>query len=184
MIRKLGLAALAAGLLATPALAAETMTVETSKGCSFTIKLRPDLAPKHVAQITKLAQAGFYDGVVFHRVIGGFMAQTGDGQYGRVGGDVSGAGMGGSSEPDIPAEFSNEPYVRGTVGMARTQDPNSANSQFFVMFAEGSFLNGQYTVWGQVDEQGMACVDQLKKGDEGQNGLVANPDSMTKVTVK
>jgi cyclophilin family peptidyl-prolyl cis-trans isomerase len=170
MIRKLALAALAAGLLASPALAAEKITVETSKGCSFTISLRPDLAPKHVAQITKLAKAGFYDGVVFHRVIDGFMAQTGD---------PTGTGMGGSEEPDIEAEFTPEPFKRGTVGMARSQDPNSGNSQFFVMFAEGSFLNGQYTVWGQVDEQGMACVDQIAKGEPP-----ANPDKMTKVTVQ
>jgi peptidylprolyl isomerase len=170
MIRKLALAALAAGLLASPAIAAEKITVETSKGCSFTISLRPDLAPKHVAQITKLAKAGFYDGVVFHRVIDGFMAQTGD---------PTGTGMGGSDEPDIQAEFTPEPFKRGTVGMARSQDPNSGNSQFFVMFAEGSFLNGQYTVWGQVDEQGMACVDQIAKGEPP-----ANPDKMTKVTVQ
>jgi cyclophilin family peptidyl-prolyl cis-trans isomerase len=170
MIRKLALAALAAGLLASPAIAAEKITVETSKGCSFTISLRPDLAPKHVAQITKLAKAGFYDGVVFHRVIDGFMAQTGD---------PTGTGMGGSEEPDIQAEFTPEPFKRGTVGMARSQDPNSGNSQFFVMFAEGSFLNGQYTVWGQVDEQGMACVDQIAKGEPP-----ANPDKMTKVTVQ
>ncbi|HRX36652.1 MAG TPA: peptidylprolyl isomerase [Aestuariivirga sp.] len=184
MIKTLGLAALAAGLIASPALAASKLTVETSKGCSFDITLRPDLAPKHVAQITKLAKAGFYDGVVFHRVIEGFMAQTGDGQYGRVGGDTSRAGMGGSDEPDIPAEFTKEHYARGTVGMARTQDPNSANSQFFIMFDDGGFLDGQYTVWGQVDGAGMACVDQIKKGDQAQNGLVIDPDSMTKVTVK
>jgi peptidylprolyl isomerase len=170
MIRKLALAALTAGLLASPALAAEKITVETSKGCSFTIALRPDLAPKHVAQITKLAQSGFYDGVVFHRVIDGFMAQTGD---------PTGTGMGGSQEPDLPAEFTPEPYKRGTVGMARSQDPNSGNSQFFIMFADGDFLNGQYTVWGQVDEQGMACVDQIAKGEPP-----ANPDKMTKVTVQ
>ena len=184
MFKTLGLAAIAAGLIASPALAAGKLSIETSAGCSFDIAMRPDLAPKHVAQITKLAKAGFYDGVVFHRVIDGFMAQTGDGQYGRVGGDTSRAGMGGSNEPDIPAEFTNEHYARGTVGMARTQDPNSANSQFFIMFADGGFLDGQYTVWGTVDEQGMACVDQIKKGDEAQNGLVTNPDSMTKVTVK
>jgi peptidylprolyl isomerase len=154
----------------TPALAAESLKVETSKGCSFTIKLRADLAPKHVAQITKLAAAGFYDGIVFHRVIDGFMAQTGD---------PTGTGTGGSNEPDLPAEFSNEHYARGTVGMARTQDPNSANSQFFVMFAEGGFLDGQYTVWGQVDEEGMACVDKIEKGEPP-----ANPDKMTKVTVQ
>ena len=135
-----------------------------------TIKLRPDLAPNHVAHIKALARDGFYDGVVFHRVIEGFMAQ---------GGDPTGTGTGGSKEPDIAAEFTPEPYVRGTVGMARSQDPNSANSQFFVMFAEGSFLNGQYTVWGQVDEDGMKCVDQIEKGEPP-----ASPDKMTKVTVQ
>ena len=170
MIRKLALAALTAGLLASPALAAETIKVDTSKDCSFTITLRPDLAPKHVAQITKLAQAGFYDGIVFHRVIDGFMAQTGD---------PTGTGMGGSKEPDLPAEFTAEPFKRGTVGMARSSNPDSGNSQFFVMFADGDFLNGQYTVWGQVDEQGMACVDKIAKGEPP-----ANPDKMTKVTVQ
>ena len=170
MIRKLALAALAAGLFASPALAAETIKVETSKDCSFTITLRPDLAPKHVAQITKLAKSGFYDGVVFHRVIDGFMAQTGD---------PTGTGMGGSKEPDLAAEFTPEPYKRGTVGMARSQDPNSANSQFFIMFADGDFLNGQYTVWGQVDEKGMECVDKIAKGEPP-----SNPDKMTKVTVQ
>ncbi len=170
MIKKLALAALAAGLFASPALAAEKITVETSKGCSFTISLRPDLAPKHVAQITKLASSGFYDGIVFHRVIDGFMAQTGD---------PTGTGMGSSQEPDIPAEFTPEPFKRGTVGMARSQNPDSGNSQFFVMFADGDFLNGQYTVWGQVDEQGMACVDQIAKGEPP-----ATPDKMTKVTVQ
>jgi peptidylprolyl isomerase len=170
MIKTLGLAALAAGLLATPVLAAEKLTVETSKGCSFDIKLRPDLAPKHVAQITKLAAAGFYDGIIFHRVIDGFMAQTGD---------PTGTGMGGSQEPDLAAEFTNEHYARGTVGMARSQNPDSANSQFFVMFAEGGFLDGNYTVWGQVDEAGMACVDKIEKGEPPQN-----PDKMTKVTVQ
>jgi peptidylprolyl isomerase len=170
MIRKLGLAALAAGLLATPALAAEKLTVETSKGCSFDITLRPDLAPKHVEQITKLASAGFYDGIVFHRVIEGFMAQTGD---------PTGTGMGGSQEPDLAAEFTPEPFSRGTVGMARSSDPNSGNSQFFIMFAQGDFLNGQYTVWGKVDEAGMACVDRIARGEPP-----ATPDKMTKVTVQ
>jgi len=170
MIRKLALAALAAGLIATPALAADKLKVETSKGCSFEITLRPDLAPKHVAQITKLAKEGFYDGIVFHRVIDGFMAQTGD---------PTGTGMGGSKLPDIKAEFSQEPFKRGTVGMARSSDPDSANSQFFVMFAPGDFLNGQYTVWGQVDETGMACVDQIARGEPP-----ANPDKMVKVTVE
>ena len=170
MIKKLGLAALAAGMLAGPALAAEKLTVETSKGCSFDITLRPDLAPKHVKQITKLAKEGFYDGIVFHRVIDGFMAQTGD---------PTGTGMGGSNEPDIQAEFTAEHFARGTVGMARSQDPNSANSQFFIMFAEGGFLDSNYTVWGKVDEQGMACVDKIARGEPP-----AKPDKMIKVTVK
>jgi peptidylprolyl isomerase len=170
MIKKLGLAALAAGMLAGPALAAEKLIVETSKGCSFDITLRPDLAPKHVKQITKLAKEGFYDGIVFHRVIDGFMAQTGD---------PTGTGMGGSNEPDIQAEFTAEHFARGTVGMARSQDPNSANSQFFIMFAEGGFLDSNYTVWGKVDEQGMACVDKIARGEPP-----AKPDKMVKVTVK
>ena len=170
MIRKLALAVLAAGLLGTPALAADKLKVETSKGCSFDITLRPDLAPKHVAQITKLAKEGFYNGIIFHRVIDGFMAQTGD---------PTGTGMGGSKLPDIKAEFSQEPFKRGTVGMARSSDPDSANSQFFVMFAPGDFLNGQYTVWGQVDDAGMACVDKIERGEPP-----ANPDKMIKVTVE
>ena len=170
MIRKLALATLAAGLLASPALAAGKLNVETSKDCAFTVTLRSDLAPKHVAQVTKLAAAGFYDGIVFHRVIEGFMAQTGD---------PTGTGMGGSKEPDINAEFTAEHFARGTVGMARSQDPNSANSQFFVMFADGGFLDNQYTVWGQVDEAGMACVDKIERGEPP-----ANPDKMTKVTVQ
>ena len=170
MIRKIGLAALAILWLAAPAFAAEKLTIQTSKGCSFDIKLRPDLAPKHVAQITKLAKQGFYNGIVFHRVIDGFMAQTGD---------PTGTGIGGSKEPNIPAEFSPEHYARGTVGMARTDDPNSANSQFFIMFADGGFLDGKYTVWGQVDENGMACVDKIERGEPP-----ANPDKMVKVTVQ
>ncbi len=132
------------------------------------IELRPDLAPKHVARIKELARAHFYDGIVFHRVIAGFMAQTGD---------PTGTGRGGSDKPDLPAEFSNEPFVRGTIGMARTSDPNSANSQFFIMFAPGSFLNGQYTVWGQVVD-GMQYVDQLAKGEPP-----AHPDKIIKMQV-
>ena len=170
MFRKLALAAIAVGVLASPALAADKIKVETSKGCSFEIALRPDLAPAHVAQITKLAKSGFYDGIVFHRVIDGFMAQTGD---------PTGTGMGGSKEPDLKAEFTAEPFKRGTVGMARSSDPNSGNSQFFIMFADGDFLNGQYTVWGQVDETGMACVDKIERGEPP-----ANPDKMVKVTVE
>ncbi len=168
------IAAAALALAGNAALAASALKVDTSKNCSFTIKLRPDLAPKHVAQVTKLAGAGFYDGIVFHRVIDGFMAQTGD---------PTGTGGGGSKEPNLGAEFSKEHFKRGTVGMARTNDPNSANSQFFMMFADGGFLDGQYTVWGDVDEAGMKCVDQLKKGDP-QSGQVQGPDKMIKVTVQ
>ncbi len=128
------------------------MTLETG---DVHIKLRPDLAPQHVARIAKLADDGFYDGVVFHRVIDGFMAQ---------GGDPSGTGMGGSKEPNLPAEFSNAPHVRGVCSMARTMDPNSANSQFFICFDDARFLDGQYTVWGEVTE-GMEHVDALPKGE-------------------
>ena len=131
------------------------------------IEMRPDLAPKHVAQIKKLARAGKYDGLVFHRVIDGFMAQTGDPQ---------GTGRGGMGDL-LPAEFSKEPFVRGTVGMARTQDPNSAQSQFFIVFKDSPFLNGQYTVWGKVTS-GMEFVDKIKKGEPP-----ANPDKMIKVRV-
>ena len=169
-MKRFMIAGLALSAFAARSFAAETMTVETSKNCSFTIKLRADVAPAHVAQVTKLAAAGFYDGIVFHRVIPGFMAQTGD---------PTGTGMGGSKEPNIKAEFNKEHFGRGAVGMARSSDPDSANSQFFVMFADGGFLDGQYTVWGQVDEAGMACVDQINKGEPP-----ATPDKMTKVTVK
>jgi peptidylprolyl isomerase len=132
------------------------------------IQLRPDLAPKHVARIKELAREGFYDGIVFHRVIPGFMAQTGD---------PTGTGRGGSDKPDLPAEFSDQPFERGTVGMARTSDPNSANSQFFIMFAPAPHLNGQYTVWGQVVD-GMQYVDQLAKGEPP-----AHPDKIGKLQV-
>jgi len=169
-IRKWVLAGAALAALAAPAAAADSIKIDTSDNCSFTIKLRPDLAPKHVAQVSKLAAAGFYDGIVFHRVIDGFMAQTGD---------PTGTGTGGSNEPDLPAEFTKEHFARGTVGMARSADPNSANSQFFIMFADGGFLDGQYTVFGQVDADGMKCVDQIERGEP-----VANPDKMTKVTVQ
>jgi peptidylprolyl isomerase len=148
------------------------------------IALRPDLAPKHVEQIKALARNGAYDGVVFHRVIEGFMAQTGDVQFGNSAKnyDPAQAGMGGSDLPNIPAEFSKEAFVRGTVGMARAQDPNSANSQFFITFGDASFLNGQYTVVGTV-ESGMELVDKIKRGDEAQNGVVSDPDKMVKVKI-
>lgn len=145
------------------------------------IDLAADIAPKHVAQIVSLAKSGAYDNVVFHRVIDGFMAQTGDVQYGKAGGDTAMAGMGGSDLPNLPAEFSEVGFDRGIVGMARAQDPDSANSQFFIMFAPGEFLNGQYTVVGKVIS-GMEVVDAIKRGD-GANGEVTDPDVMAKVTV-
>ncbi|MCA3649685.1 MAG: peptidylprolyl isomerase [Methylobacterium sp.] len=132
-----------------------TLVIELKSG-RVVIALRPDLAPKHVERIKMLARKGFYDGIVFHRVLDGFMAQTGD---------PTGTGMGGSDLGNLPAEFSRtERYVRGTVGMARTQDPNSANSQFFIMFAEAPGLNGQYTIWGRVVE-GMEHVDRIRRVD-------------------
>jgi peptidylprolyl isomerase len=145
------------------------------------IDLAADIAPKHVDQIVSLATSGAYDNVVFHRVIDGFMAQTGDVQYGKAGGDTAMAGMGGSDLPNLPAEFSEVGFDRGIVGMARAQDPDSANSQFFIMFAPGEFLNGQYTVVGKVIS-GMEVVDAIKRGD-GANGEVTDPDVMAKVTV-
>ena len=142
-----------------------TMTLE---GGDVTIRLRPDLAPEHVARIAELANDGFYDGVVFHRVIPGFMAQ---------GGDPTGTGSGGSDKPDIKAEFSAEPHVRGTCSMARTSAPNSANSQFFICFDDARFLDKQYTVWGQV-ESGMEHVDALPKGEPPRS-----PGKIVKATV-
>ncbi len=140
-------------------MAAETLTFTldtgNGEGGDVVIKLRPDLAPKHVERITELANEGFYDGVVFHRVIPGFMAQ---------GGDPTGTGMSGSDRPDLKQEFSAEPHVRGTCSMARTNNPDSANSQFFICFDDAGFLDRQYTVWGQV-ESGMEHVDALPKGE-------------------
>ena len=132
------------------------------------IKLRPDLAPLHVARIKELAREGFYDGVPFHRVIEGFMAQ---------GGDPTGTGMGGSSKPNLPAEFSLEPHVRGICSMARSQNPNSANSQFFIVFDDARFLDRQYTVWGEVSE-GMEVVDGIKRGEP-----VDKPDRIARMRV-
>jgi len=137
------------------------------------IQLRPDLAPEHVARIKDLTGEGFYDGIVFHRVIPGFMAQTGD---------PTGTGTGGSAKGNLKAEFSREPHVRGTCSMARSSNPNSANSQFFICFDESPWLNGQYTVWGKVIE-GMEHVDAIKKGDAGDNGSVLNPDKIIKMTL-
>lgn len=164
--------------------AADTLVLKLKDG-DVAIQLRPDIAPKHVAQIEKLAKEGAYNGVAFHRVIPGFMAQTGDVKFGNVDKsyDASRVGTGGSDYPNIPAEFSKEPFVRGTVGMARSQSPNSANSQFFIMFDDGAFLNGQYTVVGKV-VSGMEAVDKIKKGSESDNGSVTNPDKILTATVK
>lgn len=137
------------------------------------IELAADLAPKHVERIVTLANEGFYDGIVFHRVIAGFMAQTGD---------PTGTGTGGSDLPDLQAEFSDAPFVRGTVGMARSSDPNSANSQFFIVLADSRHLDGQYTLIGRVIE-GMDLVDQIKLGDVQQNGLVEDPDHIVAMRV-
>jgi len=173
MIRLIAAAlALVAGLsfaqAQTPAQDPQNTVVLTTKDGRIVIRLRPDLAPKHVEQIKTLTKRKFYDGIVFHRVIDGFMAQTGD---------PLGTGTGGSDLPNIPAEFSTTPFKRGTVGMARSQSPNSANSQFFITFADASFLNGQYTVFGEV-VQGMDIVDKIKKGDKAANGTVTSPDKI------
>ncbi len=148
-------------------MADEKLTLTLDSG-DVVIKLRPDLAPGHVARITELAQEGFYDGVVFHRVIDGFMAQ---------GGDPTGTGMGGSDKPNLPAEFNTLSHQRGVCSMARSQNPNSANSQFFICFDDASFLDRQYTAWGEV-ESGMEHVDALPKGEPP-----ANPGKIVKATV-
>jgi peptidylprolyl isomerase len=171
------LAVLAALVCAAPALAqlvpagpdkSNTIVIDTTKG-RIVIKLRPDLAPHHVERIKQLARDGYYNNVPFHRVIEGFMAQTGDGKNFN--------GTGGSKYPDLNAEFTNTPFKRGTVGMARASSPDSANSQFFIMYADGSFLNGKYTVVGDV-VSGMDVVDKLKRGEP-----VVDPDKMLKVQV-
>src|ERR1017187_1668561 len=167
------LAIVVALVCAAPAIAQvsdpqNTVQLDTTKG-RIVIKLRNDIAPKHAERIKQLARDGFYNNVPFHRVIAGFMAQTGDGQ--------NGDGTGGSKYPQLKAEFSNVPYTRGVVGMARTSDPNSANSQFFIMFAENSGLNGQYTVIGQV-MSGMDVVDKIKKGEPP-----TDPDKILKMQV-
>jgi cyclophilin family peptidyl-prolyl cis-trans isomerase len=154
----------------------------TAKG-TITLDLLADKAPNHVARLVELAKAGAYDGVVFHRVIDGFMAQTGDVEHGKH--DVAStnmAGMGGSDLPDLEAEFNDVSFQAGTVGMARAQDPNSANSQFFIDLAPATFLDGQYTVVGQLVE-GWDVLNQIKKGDANANGAVEEPDYMAKVTI-
>jgi peptidylprolyl isomerase len=189
MLKKLAAFAIVVGGLAVAALPVtaaepEDTLVLTLKDGDVTIGLRPDLAPKHVEQIRKLVRDGAYDNVAFHRVIDGFMAQTGDVQYGDMedGFNPRAVGTGGSDLPDLPAEFSSEKFERGVVGMARAQNPNSANSQFFIMFAPAPSLNGDYTVIGKV-ESGMDLVDKIKKGSNAQNGAVASPDRIVKARI-
>src|SRR6201990_3032015 len=176
------LAVLAALFVVAPAIAqplpagldkANAIVIDTTKG-RIVIKLRPDLAPQHAERIKQLAREGYYNNVPFHRVIEGFMAQTGDGKNFN--------GTGGSKYPNLPAEFSNVPFKRGIVGMARASSLNSANSQFFIMFAEAPGLNGQYTVIGEVASV-MDAVDKIKKGSEANNGAVSNPDRIVRMQV-
>ena len=172
MIRLSRRAALALPLLAATAAwaaqDADNTLILTTKHGKVVIRLRPDWAPKTVAQIKTLTKRKFYDGIVFHRVIPGFMAQTGD---------PTGTGSGGSDLPNIPAEFNQTHFARGIVGMARSSDPDSANSQFFIMFADGDFLDGKYTAFGEV-VSGMDVVDKIKAGTEANNGAVTNPDKI------
>ncbi|MCL3883676.1 peptidylprolyl isomerase [Marivita sp. GX14005] len=176
--------AIVLSVLASPALATG-LEIDIAGEAEGTVRvdLFEDVAPAHVERITTLAEKGAYDGVVFHRVIDGFMAQTGDVEFGKLdGGDMAMAGRGGSDLPDLPAEFSDLPFDRGVIGMARSQSPDSANSQFFIMFDQGHFLNGDYTVVGEVTE-GMDVVDAIKRG-EGQNGaVIGKPDVMQNVRV-
>jgi peptidylprolyl isomerase len=155
----------------------ENTIVMELKGGTVVIELMPNVAPKHSERMKDLARAGAYDGVIFHRVIEGFMAQTGDVEHGKDGGNIRRAGTGGSDMPDLPAEFSKLPHDRGTLGAARSQNPNSANSQFFINFSDNHFLNGQYTVYGRVIS-GMEHVDAITRGEPP-----ANPDKMISVKV-
>jgi peptidylprolyl isomerase len=171
-------AALAAGfmLFAGPAVAQsdpENTLLMQLDGGTVTIALRPDIAPNHVERLKTLTRQGFYDGIVFHRVIPGFMAQTGD---------PTGTGMGGSDLPDLAAEFSDVSFTRGVIGMARSESPDSANSQFFITFADAPWLNGQYTVVGEVVD-GMEAVDAIKAGSDANNGAVENPDRIISMKV-
>src|SRR5215813_10389012 len=165
------IASLALGGTAMAADLENTLYLDVPAG-RVVIEMRPDLAPQHVAQIKALARRGFYDGVPFHRVIAAFMAQTGN---------PTGTGTGGSGHK-LKAEFSDEKHVRGVVSMARASDPNSADSQFFIMFGPSPSLDGQYTIWGKV-VSGMEYIDQIKKGDQARNGKVANPDKIVKMQV-
>ena len=161
-------------------IAEENLMILKLKHGDVKIELFSDVAPNHVERIKKLANDGKYDGVIFHRVIDGFMAQTGDIKFGNSSSkdyDLRKVGTGGSGLPDLPSEFNDIPHLRGTLSMARSQDPNSANSQFFICFKDAPFLDRQYTVFGKVIE-GMENVDKIKKGDQNQNGSVENPDKI------
>ena len=164
--------------------AKKSIILETNKG-NITIELLSELAPIHCKRILQLSKDKYFDDVVFHRVIGGFMAQTGDGQYGSLknGLQIDRAGMGGSDLPDLKAEFTPEPFDRGIVGMARSQNPNSANSQFFIMFQPAPHLNRKYTIFGTVIS-GEEVLNKIKKGDPKKNGAVDNPDFMKKVYIE
>ena len=167
-------------ILTNNIIAEENIMILKLKEGDVKIELFPDIAPNHVKRIKELADQGKYDNVVFHRVIDGFMAQTGDVKFGNSSSsnfNLSKAGMGGSDLPDLKEEFSDLPHDRGTLSMARSQDPNSANSQFFICLKASSFLDRQYTVFGKVIE-GMELVDKIKRGDEGNNGSVSSPDKI------
>jgi cyclophilin family peptidyl-prolyl cis-trans isomerase len=167
-------------ILTNNIIAEENIMILKLKDGDVKIELFEDVAPNHVKRIKQLAKDGKYDGVVFHRVIDGFMAQTGDVQFGNSSNEsfnLSRAGMGGSDLPDLKEEFNDLPHQRGTLSMARSSDPNSANSQFFICFKEASFLDKQYTVFGKVI-QGMDLVDKIKRGDENNNGSVSEPDKI------
>ncbi len=179
--------ALGASLVAVPAFAqsGNPHLILTLEDGVVDIELLPEIAPKHVERIVTLTEAGDYDGVVFHRVIEGFMAQTGDVANGKsddASYNLAMAGTGGSDMPDVEAEFNSESFVRGAVGAARSQNPNSFNSQFFIVTADSTFLDGQYTVFGKV-LSGMEAVDALEKG-QGQSGAVANPDKIVSATIE
>jgi peptidylprolyl isomerase len=178
-MRKLG--AVMALLLASPAFGAGLeIDIAGEANGTIVIDLFEDVAPEHTARMLQLAEDGAYDGVVFHRVIDGFMAQTGDVEYGRIGQDMRFAGRGGSQYPDLPAEFSDISFERGVVGMARAANPDSANSQFFIMFAPVPQLNGDYTVVGEVTS-GMEIVDQIKRGLGPNGAVIGEPDQMAAV---
>ncbi|MEM8728380.1 MAG: peptidylprolyl isomerase [Pseudomonadota bacterium] len=175
---------LALSLVAAPAFATELEIEIAGEGANgtVTVDLFDDVAPGHVDRITTLAKEGAYDGVYFHRVIDGFMAQTGDVEFAKEGQDLRMAGRGGSQYPDLAAEFSDESFERGVIGMARSQNPNSANSQFFIMFEPAPHLNGQYTVIGKVTD-GMDVIDAIKRGTGGNGAVVGEPDRMVAVKV-